>query len=71
MLDNVYILIFYLFIENATLTLFINGTPRNLNQINSDSGSGWSVSVTSERQASVTLDGGESRNDRNSLELGG
>ena len=49
-----------LFIENATLTLSINATPRNLNLLinRSDSGSGWSVRATSERQASVTLDGG-------------
>ena len=51
---------FHLFVENATLTLRINGTPRDLNLLmnNSDSGSGWSVRGTSERQASVTLDGG-------------
>ena len=53
---------FHLFIENATLTLRINGTPRDLNLLinRSDSGSGWSVRATSERQASVTLDGGKS-----------
>ena len=59
---------FTFLVENTTLTLFINGAPRNLN---SDSGSQWTISVTSERQASVTLDGGEFRNNGNSMELGG